>query len=164
MSRSLDTLYRLLGQTQAAYARCIDDDRLESWPDFFVERCRYVVTTADNYAQGLPAGLIYADSRNMLKDRVAALRDANIYEQHSYRHILATPFIRGFEEDDDGVATVSCETGFLVARIMRTGETTLFSTGRYVDRYRIEGDRPLLEDRVVVCDSSRIDTLLALPL
>lgn len=164
MSRSLDNLYRLLGEAQAAYARCIDDDRLESWPDFFVEHCRYVVTTADNHAQGLPAGLIYADSRNMLKDRVAALRDANIYEQHSYRHILAMPFIRDFQEGGDGIDTVSCETGFLVARIMRTGETTLFSTGRYLDRYRIENDKPLLQERIVVCDSSRIDTLLALPL
>jgi len=164
MTRSRDHLYRLLGEAQAAYARCIDDDHFEAWPDFFVERCRYVVTTADNYAHGLPAGLIYADSRAMLKDRVAALREANVYESHSYRHILAMPFVREHNALDDGTDIVACETGFLVARIMRTGETTVFATGRYIDRYRIENDRPLIEERLVVCDSSKIDTLLALPL
>jgi anthranilate 1,2-dioxygenase small subunit len=52
----------------------------------------------------------------------------------------------------------------MVARIMRTGETTLFATGRYVDCYRIKNDQPLIRERKVVCDSNRIDTLLALPL
>jgi anthranilate 1,2-dioxygenase small subunit len=33
-----------------------------------------------------------------------------------------------------------------------------------VDRYVIDSGRALLRRRVVVCDSSRIDTLLALPL
>src|SRR5262245_25067385 len=30
------------------YAEAIDDDKLEVWPGFFVEQCRYVITTADN--------------------------------------------------------------------------------------------------------------------
>jgi anthranilate 1,2-dioxygenase small subunit len=159
MSLTPDRLYRLLGEAQAAYARCIDDDALEAWPDFFTEKCRYIVTTAENYRDGLPAGLIYADSRGMLTDRVSALREANIYEQQSYRHILATPFIR---ECRDG--EVTAETGFIVARIMRTGETSLFATGRYMDRYRVDDERLLISERVVVCDSAQIDTLLALPL
>ena len=29
----------------AAYVDCIDEDRLEDWPDFFVEQCRYVITS-----------------------------------------------------------------------------------------------------------------------
>jgi anthranilate 1,2-dioxygenase small subunit len=74
------------------------------------------------------------------------------------------PFVRAHQAGDDGIETVSCETGFLVARIMRTGETTLFSTGRYIDRCRIENEILLIQERVVVCDSARIDTLLALPL
>jgi hypothetical protein len=38
------------------------------------------------------------------------------------------------------------------------------ATGRYLDLYRIEDNKAKLEERTVVCDSSRIDTLLALPL
>ena len=29
----------------AAYVDCIDEDRLEEWPDFFVEQCRYLITS-----------------------------------------------------------------------------------------------------------------------
>jgi anthranilate 1,2-dioxygenase small subunit len=59
---------------------------------------------------------------------------------------------------------VRSETPFLVARIMRDGSTDIFATGRYLDLYSLRGDSPKLIERVVVCDSSRFDTLLALPL
>jgi anthranilate 1,2-dioxygenase small subunit len=53
---------------------------------------------------------------------------------------------------------------FLVLRIMRDGSTDVFASGRYLDRWTLAGDEPKLVERVVVCDSKRIDTLLALPL
>lgn len=151
--------FHLIARAQAAYARCIDDHKARGWPDFFEEDCLYLVTTAENHEAGLEAGLIYADSRGMLEDRISALYEANIYEQHSYRHVLGQPFI----ERRDG-EMVECETSFVVVRIMRDGETALFASGRYLDRYRVGGDSALLNRRIVVCDSRRIDTLLALPL
>ena len=152
-------VFRLIAQTQAAYARTIDDDRLEDWPAFFAEACFYLITTADSHREGLEAGLVFADSKGMLRDRVSALREANIYERQTYRHILGAPVItaeRGGEVDS--------ETPFVVARIMRTGETELFATGRYLDTYTIEAGAALIKRRLVVLDSSRIDTLLAIPL
>ena len=59
---------------------------------------------------------------------------------------------------------VRSETPFLVARILQDGDTDIFATGRYLDLYRIEDGQARLNERTVVCDSSRIDTLLALPL
>ena len=57
------------------------------------------------------------------------------------------------------------ETGFAVLRIMRTGETELFVSGRYFDEVVRSADGTLrFQKRDVVCDSHRIDTLLALPL
>lgn len=154
-----DRLYRLLGEFQAQYVSVIDEDQLESWPDLFDDACLYVVTSASNHKLGLQAGLIYADSKGMLRDRVSALREANIYEQHSYRHMVGQPLVKKREGE-----ALRAETSFLVARIMHTGETTIFATGRYLDRYRIDGERLLLRERIVVCDSGTIDTLLALPL
>ena len=151
----LDSMTRMF----AAYARCIDDGDLGAWPDFFAESCLYRVTTADNYRRGLAGSMIYAASRGMLMDRVASLRDANIYERHGYRHLLGQPHV----VSDDGDEARS-ETSFMVARIMRDGTTDLFATGRYCDVY-VRGDAGVrLRERVVVCDSTRIDTLLALPL
>ena len=47
---------------------------------------------------------------------------------------------------------------------MRDGTTDVYATGRYVDAYKMNGREPRLRERIVVCDSSRFDTLLALPL
>jgi anthranilate 1,2-dioxygenase small subunit len=151
--------FRLIVQAQSDYIRCIDDGRLEEWPDHFHSACKYVVTSAANYREGLEAGIIFANSRGMLQDRVSALREANIYERQSYRHILGQPAILS-----ESGAEVRTETPFLVARILQDGDTDVFATGRYLDLYRIEDSSAKLQERIVVCDSSRIDTLLALPL
>jgi len=151
--------FRLIVQAQSDYIRCIDDDRLEEWPDHLHGPCKYDVTSAAHYREGLEAGIIFANSRGMLQDRVSALREANIYERQSYRHILGQPAILSQHG-----AEVRTETPFFVARILQDGDTDLFATGRYLDLYRIEDHKAKLEVRTVVCDSSRIDTLLALPL
>ena len=147
-------------QLNADYAAAIDDNRLEDWPTFFVADCFYRITTAQNYARKLPAGLVYADSRQMLAYRVLSLRQANIFERQSYRHLLGLPRVTA----DDGNC-LTAETGFAVLRIMRTGETELFVSGRYFDEVVRSADGTLrFQKRDVVCDSHRIDTLLALPL
>jgi 3-phenylpropionate/cinnamic acid dioxygenase small subunit len=144
----------------AAYARAVDSGRLEEWPEFFLEQCLYKITTADNHEKGYQAGLIYADSRAMLVDRIAALRQANIYERQRYRHILGMPFVSG---EADG--SVSVETSFLVIRTMRDGQMIVFATGVYLDKVvRNQGGVWRFAERIVVCDSQRIDTLLAIPL
>jgi anthranilate 1,2-dioxygenase small subunit len=156
-------VYGAIAQSQGAYVRCIDDDRLEEWPGFFTENCHYRITTADNHRRGLPAGIVWADSRGMLVDRVSALREANIYERHGYRHLLGAPALLAVTADGDGYE-VESETAFLVVRITGDGPTDLFASGRYLDRYRIDGACAVLRSRVVVCDSSETDTLLAVPL
>jgi 3-phenylpropionate/cinnamic acid dioxygenase small subunit len=145
---------------QARYAQAIDDDLLEQWPDFFVEEARYVVTTADNYQSGLPLGMMYATSRRMLRDRIRSLREVNVYEAQRYRHVIGVPVV-----DLDADGTVRAQTSFLVARVMHSGETTLFATGRYRDRIALAADgSPRFAEKVVILDSRQIDTLLAIPL
>ena len=143
----------------ADYAACIDADALERWPDFFTDGCLYRITSAFNYARDLPVGIIHADSRRMLEDRVAALRKANIYEKQAYRHIVSVPRIVGREG-----AVVEAEAGFLVVRIMHDGAQDLFATGRYIDRVDFSADKPRFARKIVVLDSEKIDTLLAIPL
>jgi anthranilate 1,2-dioxygenase small subunit len=155
----MSTSVQCIAKAQADYARCIDDDRLEEWPSLFHGPCLYKITTASNYRDGLEAGIVFANSRGMLSDRVSALRQANIYERQSYRHILGLPSILS----EDG-AMIRSETPFLVARILQDGDTSIYATGRYFDVYEIAEGDARLNERIVVCDSSRIDTLLALPL
>ena len=151
------------------YAEAIDDDKLEAWPDFFTEDGRYRVTTAENFARGLPLGMIYATSRAMLRDRVHSLRDANVYEAQRYRHVIGVPLIEPGEGRVGGEAreraAVAAQSSFMVARIMHTGETMLFATGRYLDRVVVDSaGTARFAEKIVVLDSRLIDTLLAIPL
>jgi len=143
----------------AAYADAIDSDALERWPGFFTQTCHYRITHAENEREGLPAGMVWADSRAMLEDRVAALREANIYERHRYRHLIGPPLI----EAADGHGAVA-RSPFMVARIMASGETLLFASGVYRDRFVVQDGQLRLAERVAVCDSTVTDTLMALPL
>ncbi len=152
------TIERILA-LQAAYIRCIDRNELEAWPDFFLDKCLYKVTTAENEKNGFEAGIIYADTKGMLIDRIAALREANIYEKQTYRHILGLPNIVR-----NGADEAESETPFMVVRIMHDGQSDIFATGVYFDTYRASGNDLKFAKRIVFCDSSRIDTLMALPL
>lgn len=146
-------------EINARYAEAIDNDQLEAWPDFFTDDCKYLITTADNVAQGLPIGMMYATSRAMLRDRIKALRQANVYEAQRYRHILSTPRL---VSNEGGV--LQARTSFMVVRIMHTGESMLFASGSYEDRVKYDSGRALFVEKSVIIDSRQIDTLLAIPL
>jgi anthranilate 1,2-dioxygenase small subunit len=141
------------------YAHCLDDDRLGEWPDFFVEDCYYRITSAENFAAGMPLGIVYLTSRAMLADRVMALRKANIYEPQCYRHLITA--IKLGEEQE---AELAVTANFLVIRTMQDGAMSLFAAGRYVDRAVRLGDSWKFTRKDVVLDSRQIDTLLAIPL
>jgi len=141
----------------ARYAHALDAGRLEDWPGFFTEGGVYRITTAENEERGLPLPVLYAEGRGMLRDRIASLRHANIYEPQRYRHLVSSTLV----ELEGGI--VRSVSNFLVVRIMQDGQALLFASGRYLDRI-VLAPEPLYAERVVVCDSRRFDTLLAIPL
>jgi anthranilate 1,2-dioxygenase small subunit len=152
LRQGIDNLY-------AAYTDCIDDDRLEEWPDFFVDDCRYLITDRESHAAGLRHGVIYCASRGMLIDRITTMRRVLVYEPHRYRHILGAGRLGTVQ---DGVA--EARANFLAVRIMHDGQSSLFVTGRYLDRIDV-GATPLrFIERLVILDSPKIDTLLVIPL
>src|SRR6516162_2052548 len=160
----LDAIVRRyeLDQLFTDYVHCLDADELDRWPDFFTEDCSYRITSAENYEAGLPLGLIYATSRNMLKDRVSALRQANIYEPQRYRHLVSSIKIIGNSADVTGPLDV--EANFLVVRTMQDGEMTIFGAGRYGDQIKRDAGSWRFTSKTVVLDSRQIDTLLAIPI
>src|SRR5258707_15599935 len=106
-----------LVELNANYARVIDNEQFEEWPKLFHDPCLYKVTTAENVADGLEAGLIYADTRGMLEDRISSLRKVNIYERQRYRHIVDLPVVLG---QANGAAVV--ESPILICRFNLEGE------------------------------------------
>lgn len=140
-------------------AHDLDDDNLEAWPDYFTDDAIYQIIPRESYEQGLPLGVLYCEGKGMMKDRINALRTANIFEPHTHCHVMGRPRIR---EEEDGVC--KARTNFNVVRTKQDGSMEIYAAGKFVDEIVFEDDRPRLQDRRVVLDSHRIDILLVVPL
>ena len=139
-------------------AWAIDEDELEAWPGFFADDGRYRITTRDNEERGLPVGIMLCEGRGMMEDRVLALRTANIFEPHRYRHILGRPRLR---EAEGGL--VRSDSSFIVMRTMQDGRMDLFAAGNYRDLLRVENSKVLFQERAAVLESRRVDVLIVIP-
>jgi len=145
---------------QLRYAHAIDEDKLEEWPGFFVEKCRYRVIPRENLARNLPACLIDCKGRAMLADRIASLRGANIYNIHFDRHLLSPPLLESSKTD----GTVRARTQFLVMQSDQAGVSKAFATGVYLDVVDLSGPDAYFVERTVVLDSYGVQELLATPI
>jgi anthranilate 1,2-dioxygenase small subunit len=140
----------------AEYGALIDLAKFDEWLDLFAEECCYQIIARENFERGLPAALVFCDSRAMLEDRIRALREANKYNIHSDRHVIGLPRIC-----DDGL---TAEAPFAVYQTDQEGETRLFATGLYRDRLVPAGSRLKIHDKLILLDTFAIPTLLATPL
>jgi anthranilate 1,2-dioxygenase small subunit len=151
----------------ASYARCIDDDRLEEWPDFFVEDCRYTIIPRENHDAGLPIPLLLCVNRRMLRDRVLSHREANIYAPHVYRHFFSALVVtreRAPAADAAEDATLHALCNYLVIQTFQEGDSVIYQAGRCFDRF-VETPQGLkIAERRVVYDTSRVQTLLTRPI
>jgi anthranilate 1,2-dioxygenase small subunit len=160
MSRTVDAAVRAqIEELLARYSHAIDNDALEAWPDFFLADGQYLLTTRENHRQGWPVGVMYCDGRDMMQDRVTALRQAIVFEPHVYRHIVGSVLVGA---EADGSYTV--ESNFHILRIGAEGTIITFGCGRYLDEIVADDGEMRFRKRTVVLDSSRIDTLLVIPL
>jgi anthranilate 1,2-dioxygenase small subunit len=107
-----------------AYVATIDDDQLEAWPGFFTEDALYEIIPKENEDAGLPAPLLRCDNAAMMRDRVASLRHANIYETPTYRHMLSGLVVQ--PETADGVA-LRC--GYMVVNTGLEGSSAVYQAG-----------------------------------
>src|SRR5262249_4148556 len=71
---------------EAAYL--LDEDRLEDWLDCFTEDAVYRVLSRENEMRSLPLPLLQCENKDMMRDRVLALRRANVFNIHRDRHVV----------------------------------------------------------------------------
>lgn len=142
----------------ADYAYRLDDGKIDDWTGFFTEDATYQITTRENFEAGYPIGIMLCKGRGMMEDRVLALKTANVFEPHTYCHIVGRPDLR-----EESVGTLSARSNFIVYRTMEDGEAELFATGKYLDRIVFDAGAPKFSERKVILDSRRIDVLLVFP-
>jgi anthranilate 1,2-dioxygenase small subunit len=141
------------------YGALLDEDRLEDWLGLFAEDSRYEVIPRENEVQRLPVALMCCENLNMLRDRIASLRNANEFNIHWSRRVIGRPRIHHVEGD---IYAVDC--AYVVIQSNQEGQSRLFSAGGYRDKVEIlDGVARFIEKKVIV-DTFSIPTLLATPL
>jgi len=148
-----------LHMLQDQYINNLDNDRLEAWPTLFTEDCLYEIIPKENADMGLPIGIIYCNNQKMLRDRVVSLRNANIFEEHSYRHMTSGLCVVA---ETDGV--IETESNYVVIQTRTNGESNVYQAGKYYDKV-VRTDAGLrYQSKRVIYDTSRVQTLLATPI
>ena len=158
MAEISEAVRRQVEALNTRYIRAIDDDKTEDWPKLFTDPCFYRIVTRENYDRNMPLSLMECASRGMLEDRVTGYRRVNVYEPQRYTHMLSGLVIAPLD-----ATHVTCLQNYMVVRTMVTGEMMIFSAGVYVDRV-VLGVEAQFEERIVVQESRRVDTLLVIPL
>jgi anthranilate 1,2-dioxygenase small subunit len=143
----------------AEYGALLDGEQYDEWLDLFAPECRYNVMPRENYERGLPAALIFCDSRAMLEDRIRALREANKFNIHNDRHLISLPRIIG-----SPAGGLEVEAPFAVYQTDQEGETRLFATGLYRDRLAAGQNGLKIRDKLILLDTFAVPSLLATPL
>jgi anthranilate 1,2-dioxygenase small subunit len=146
---------RQIEDLQARYIRLIDDDRIEEWPQLFTDYCLYRITTRDDAT----LSLMECQGQGMLADRVTELRKIHEEAPHRDSHQISGLAVESFNGE-----TAVCRSNYLVIRTMADGDMSVFSAGVYLDKIALDGGEAKFEERIVVADSRRIDTLLVIPL
>jgi anthranilate 1,2-dioxygenase small subunit len=151
-------LWYNMHRLQEMYVSVIDTDRLEKWPDMFTEDCIYEIVPKENADLGLSVGIMHCFGRPMLRDRVVSLRQANVFEPHTYRHLTS-----GLEFTSVYADTLDMQSNYVVIQTLTNGESEVYQAGRYIDRVVRTPDGWRYQSKRAIYDTSRVHTLLVTP-
>ena len=141
------------------YVQCLDEDRLEEWPDFFSEKAVYKIISRSNVERNYPLATILCDSRDMMKDRVVAIRNASVFSERYLRHLVTNVRVEGQE----GEAWL-VKSNYVVLQTLQSEETKVFNAGQYVDKIIFDNGRPKFQEKIVIYDTIQIPGLLVIPI
>jgi anthranilate 1,2-dioxygenase small subunit len=141
----------------AEHIASIDEGEFDRWLELFTEDCHYEIKPRENEAAGLPIPLLLCRNRGMLVDRIVALKRANIYQPHVYRHFVSG---RRIAREGSGAAV---SANYLVIQTLQDGESRIYQAGRYRDEIVEAAGRLRFRRKVAIYDTSRVQTLLVTP-
>ena len=142
------------------YAHCLDDDRLEEWPDLFAEDGTYRVIPRENLDRDPPFAIIYLENRNQLRDRITVIRNALVYALRYSRHIIGNVRVRESEDPLHRVVAnyIVCTTDVV------EGVTKVFSAGKYDAEIALVDDEARFKRLDVIIDTYSVDRQMPIPL
>ena len=141
------------------YARILDAQDINAWPDFFTSDGFYRITGRENYDAGLTIGLVWCEGRPMMQDRAAAVKTTMVHAPRYLRHYNSN--VRVIDVDADG--TIHSESNYLVVETLMEEETRIFQAGLYIDEFVREDGALLLKARDCIYDSLLIPNDMVYP-
>ena len=143
----------------AAYDDALGEGDYERWPEFFTAACLYKIIPRESYELGHPIGLMHAESRGMLADRVAAIRKTTLYAPRLVRRLVSSITLRALEPDG-----MRLSASFATFQTMLNEPSQVFLCGRLYDRVVDDGGALRFAERVCVTDSTLVPTSLIFPI
>lgn len=140
------------------YVNAVDDGPLEQWPELFVDACSYQIISRENVNRGLPLAVMRCDSKDMLRDRVDAIRSSAFYVTRITRHLVGPLAARAAGEEVEVSANVA------VFQSRPRSESTLLCVGRYDDVVVREGDALLFRQKHCIYDGDLVIDSIVHPL
>ena len=148
-----------LADLYGAYDDALGEGNYERWPEFFTETCRYQIIPRESYELGHPIGLMQAESRGMLADRVAAIRKTTLYAPRIVQRLVSGIVLSAIKPDG-----MRLSASFAAFQTMLNQPSQVFLCGRLYDRV-VEDDGVLrFAERICVTDSTLVPTSLVFPI
>jgi salicylate 5-hydroxylase small subunit len=148
-----------LADLYAQYDHALAEGEYEHWPEFFTEVCLYKIISRENYDAGLPLGMMQAESRAMLVDRVSALRKTMLYTPRLVRRLAGDILLCGREADE-----MCLSATFALFQTMLNAPSQVFLCGRFYDRVVRDGQVLRFAERICVTDATLVPTSLVFPI
>jgi len=150
------------------YAGLLDDGDFEAWLELFTADCQYQVMARENFERGLPLATMRCDSRAMLADRIAAIRNTQFFAPRTLRHFVSGVRLKPPAPDESAgtgaEGSFEATANFLVTETFFDGPSALHTVGQYVDRFVWSQGRLLLQSKMAVYDAGLVTTSLVYPL
>ena len=147
-----------LDSLTSAYVHALDDGDLDRWPDFFTEDCVYKIIPRENYENDLPLAIWYCQGRGMLRDRITAIRETQLFAPRALRHITGNALVQTCIGN-----VLHAVTNYAVYESTLDRTSEVFNVGRYLDRIVSEEGRLKFAEKLCVFDTSLVPTSLIYP-
>ena len=155
--KSVRELRLEIEEFHSAYCWTLDRGALDEWAEYFTDDAVYRITARENADEGLPVGLVYADSKAMIRDRAFAIKHTQMYAPRYMQHFVSN--VRVIEAGP----VIKAQANYLLLQTLVDGPSTIHQAGRYYDRFVRQNGRLLIKERQCVYDTVLIANDLVMP-
>jgi len=159
LALSAGELRLVLQDLYADYTACLNEERLEDWPEFFTDPCLYKIVPRDNFERDLPLATWLCESKGYLADRVTAIRKTAVYAPRYVRRLVSGIRVLGWTD-----AVLEVRADYLAVETLQDELTRVFNAGQYRDKVVVEDGRLKFREKLCIFDSLLVPNSLIYPL